>query len=61
MANETKPEPGKAGSGARVGDAGHPEHGQETGGSDRQGARENNASDDPKRGPSETRPPGRRR
>ena len=58
MANETKPQSGNTGTGAKVGDAGRPEQGQESGGS---GAREDNASDGPKRGPSETKPPGRRR
>jgi hypothetical protein len=62
MANETKPQSGNAGTGAKVGDAGHPEQGQDTGGSgERGGTREENAFDSPKRGPNETKPPGRRR
>jgi hypothetical protein len=61
MANETKPQPGNAGAGGKVGDAG-PEKGQDAGGTgERGGPREETASDGENRGPSETKPPGRRR
>lgn len=62
MANETKPQSGNTGTGAKVGDAGRQERGQDSGSAgERAGARENDTSGDPKRGPNETRPPGRRR
>jgi hypothetical protein len=62
MAKETGPHSGNAGTGARVGNAGHPEQGQDTGGNgERGGTREDNAVDSPKRGPNETKPPGGRR
>jgi len=58
MANEPKPQPGTTGAGQRGGEAARQEREPDSAGS---GARENAASDAPKRGPTETKPPGRRR
>jgi hypothetical protein len=62
MANEPKPQSGNAGTGAKVGDAGHNEQGRDGGGAgERGGTREENIFDNPKRGPAETKPPPKRR
>jgi hypothetical protein len=62
MAIETKPQSGNAGTGARIGDAGHTEQGRDGGGTgERGGAREENTFDSPTRGPAETKPPPKRR
>lgn len=58
MTNEIKPQSGNAGTGARVGDAGHTEQGRDNGGAgERGGTREENTFDSPTRGPSETKSP----
>ncbi len=58
MANDNKPQSGNAGTGARVGDTGHSEQGRDGGGAgERGGTREENAFDNPHRGPNETKPP----
>ncbi len=54
MANEPKPQPGKPGTGGKIGDA------QKDGGSgERSGAREENTADNAKRGTTETNSPRR--
>jgi hypothetical protein len=59
MANENKPQPGDAGTGARVGTAGESGPGRD-GSAERSGAREESTSDEPRRDQGDTRPPRRR-
>jgi len=61
MANDPKSQSGNAGTGTKVGDAGHNEQGRDGGGAgERGGTREENAFDSPARGPSETKPTKKR-